>query len=200
MSKSKGSWWSNRHRKYKYQDKRDGLEYDLTLDQAKALMSLPCFYCTVPECRGLDRLDNKFGHTLSNVVPCCGKCNLILGSVPYVAKLEMRESLRNIREKKLIDDWTPPYLCEPKLVATKPNRVPANPPPRYDEVYMEGAAWLDSLADGVSTLSALESTVSEYVQDDVDVKILSDICESNPPRYDEVYVDGTTFFGKDREK
>lgn len=116
MSKSKGSWWSNRHRKYKYQDKRDGLEYDLTLDQAKALMSLPCFYCTIPECRGLDRLDNKFGHTLSNVVPCCGKCNLILGSVPYVAKLEMRESLRNIREKKLIDDWTPPYLCEPKPV------------------------------------------------------------------------------------
>lgn len=134
MSKSKGSWWSNRHRKYKYQDKRDGLEYDLTLDQAKALMSLPCFYCTVPECRGLDRLDNKFGHTLSNVVPCCGKCNLILGSVPYVAKLEMRESLRNIREKKLIDDWTPPYLCEPKPVERS---VAAAPPSSMSSVDIE---------------------------------------------------------------
>lgn len=117
---TKGSWWSNKHRKYKYQDKKVGLEYNLTLDQAKALMSLPCFYCCRPESKGLDRISNDFGHTTSNVVPCCGTCNLMLASTPWAAKIEMRESLRSIREKGLLGSWKPPYLTEPAKVVHAP--------------------------------------------------------------------------------
>lgn len=117
---TKGSWWSNKHRKYKYQDKKAGLEYNLTLDQAKALMSLPCFYCCRPESKGLDRISNDFGHTTSNVVPCCGTCNLMLASTPWAAKIEMRESLRSIREKGLLGSWKPPYLTEPAKTVNVP--------------------------------------------------------------------------------
>jgi hypothetical protein len=120
MSK-KSSWWSDKHRKYKYKDKKSGLNYDLSLEQAKALMSLPCFYCCKPESRGLDRISNDKGHEISNVVPCCGTCNLMLASTPWAAKLEMRESLRSIRDKNLLGDWKPPYLTEPQKVNSNNN-------------------------------------------------------------------------------
>jgi hypothetical protein len=109
MSSKKGSWWSNKHRKYKYSDKKKGYLYDLTLDQARAIMSLPCYFCCRAEARGLDRIDNSKGHELSNVLPCCFKCNMILTDLPLPAKIEMRESLRNLREKGLVDNWQPAY-------------------------------------------------------------------------------------------
>lgn len=30
----------------------------------------------------------------------------------------------------------------------RPQRIPPNPPPRYDEVFFRGAQWLDELAAG----------------------------------------------------
>lgn len=33
-------------------------------------------------------------------------------------------------------------------IAERKARVPASPPPRYDEVYHEGTAWLDAMARG----------------------------------------------------
>ena len=118
MSK-KSSWWSDKHRKYKHRDKQAGFVYDLTLEQAKALMSLPCFYCCQPEARGLDRISNDLGHELKNLVPCCGTCNLMLASTPWPAKLEMRESLRSIKEKNLLGDWKPPYLSQTNKINGK---------------------------------------------------------------------------------
>jgi len=112
--KRDGTWWSKRHRSYRYQDKKKGMEYDLTLDQAKALMSLPCYYCTSPECRGLDRISNALGHQLSNVIPCCHKCNMIVASIPFSAKMELRESLRNIYTKGILDNWKPQFTSQKK--------------------------------------------------------------------------------------
>lgn len=56
-------------------------------------MDLPCFYCNrtgvnlhrdknrehtgVYAYNGLDRIDNNIGYIKSNVVPCCGPCNLM---------------------------------------------------------------------------------------------------------------------------
>ena len=31
------------------------------------------------------------------------------------------------------------------ILAAKPDRCPANPPPRYDEIFLRGTDWLDSL-------------------------------------------------------
>jgi|WetSurMetagenome_2_1015567.scaffolds.fasta_scaffold02484_13 hypothetical protein len=75
---------------YKYTcAKSRGLEFTLTREQFSKLISKPCHYCgcqpnqkfSTPTktdyCKynGLDRLNNKLGYTLRNVVPCCLQCN-----------------------------------------------------------------------------------------------------------------------------
>jgi hypothetical protein len=64
---------------------------DLTLEQYKALIVLPCHYCSggLPEAgTGLDRLDNTLGYTFSNVIPCCTECNRIRGNFLTVEEME----------------------------------------------------------------------------------------------------------------
>lgn len=180
MSK-KSSWWSDRHRKYKYTDKRDGLEYDLTLDQAKAVMSLPCFYCCKPESKGLDRISNDIGHTVSNIVPCCGICNLMLASTPWAAKLEMRESLRSIRDKNLLGDWKPPYLSapKPKVESKEVDSESCDASTTITEIMSEQIAKeidkeiLDHLDNFSETDILRRAAIS--IRDDIDHQILNDM-------------------------
>lgn len=111
--RSKGSIHSKRLRDYRYADKKKGYLNDLSLEGVKALIQLPCYYCTKPKALGLDRLDNDKGHEGSNVVPACSECNYILSTLPLAAKIEMRETLRHIYEKNLLKDWQPIFM-EPK--------------------------------------------------------------------------------------
>jgi len=74
--------------------RRRGYSWNLTDKQFRQLTSQPCFYCGVePSQRGatqagfngvylyngLDRIINKKGYTLENIVPCCGVCNRAKG-------------------------------------------------------------------------------------------------------------------------
>lgn len=59
-----------------------GLEWNLTYDEYVRLRKQGCSYCKYPiggvaGSVGLDRIDNKVGYTLENVVPCCGPCNTL---------------------------------------------------------------------------------------------------------------------------
>jgi len=74
---------------------RKGLKFTLTLPEVILLMYQNCFYCDAKPSNkmrlpnrkryknftlvysGLDRKDNLKGYTLSNVVPCCLRCNRI---------------------------------------------------------------------------------------------------------------------------
>lgn len=74
---------------YRQESKKHGRLWDLTLEQAQKLFQEKCYYCQAEPRQksqfarshgayfynGLDRKDNTKGYTLSNVVPCCGKCN-----------------------------------------------------------------------------------------------------------------------------
>lgn len=74
---------------YKKRAKRQGLEWELTEKQFARTTKKDCFYCGAkpnntskhPECNGnyiyngIDRVDNKKGYTLKNIVPCCKECN-----------------------------------------------------------------------------------------------------------------------------
>jgi len=65
--------------------------FELEYDQIKVLTKQNCFYCGEPpssiiksRCNsgnyvynGIDRLDNKIGYVIGNVVPCCSRCNLM---------------------------------------------------------------------------------------------------------------------------
>jgi hypothetical protein len=108
--KKNGSWESKRHRDYKYREKKRGNSYPFSLEQSKALFRLPCYYCTKPQAKGMDRLDNDLGYIDGNIVPCCAICNTILSTLPHLAKLEMREALRSIHEKNLLKDWQPIFM------------------------------------------------------------------------------------------
>lgn len=65
--------------------KRQGLEWNISLEQFEELISMKCFYCENPHLaftgRGLDRKDNLKGYTMDNVLPCCGSCNIIRGDL-----------------------------------------------------------------------------------------------------------------------
>lgn len=60
---------------YKRIDTAKGIKCTLTLDVVKVLTSQPCTYCGQKGGIGLDRVDNRQGHTACNVVPCCTECN-----------------------------------------------------------------------------------------------------------------------------
>jgi len=64
------------------------LPWKIDLNDYKALISKPCFYCgnklgnvQTEIGAGLDRLVNSLGYTKENVIPCCGSCNRIRSDI-----------------------------------------------------------------------------------------------------------------------
>jgi hypothetical protein len=80
----------------------------LSLTEARVLMNHPCHYCGVYPSGGLDRMDCTKGHELGNVLPCCEKCNNILGDLPQHAKELLVSGLTEIRTLGLLDEWVIP--------------------------------------------------------------------------------------------
>ena len=80
---------------YKWEAANDGREFSLTVEDFERISQKNCYYCgSLPEprlmqrltpthCNGLDRVDNKKGYTLDNVVPCCAACNRFKSSTDY---------------------------------------------------------------------------------------------------------------------
>ncbi len=79
---------------YKRSAKRRNLNFEITKEQFKELTQKNCHYCNVVAAQirnggktkktkehsaytynGLDRVDNKQGYVINNLVPCCGICN-----------------------------------------------------------------------------------------------------------------------------
>ena len=55
---------------------RRGMEFDISYDQFIEYWDNQCHYCGQPiKGIGLDRIDNKKGYTLDNIVVCCKTCN-----------------------------------------------------------------------------------------------------------------------------
>ena len=77
--------------KMKRDAKKRGYGWQLTDEQVHHLTKQSCHYCGVRPLQssnqeglngayiynGLDRVNNVEGYTIDNVVPCCGKCNLM---------------------------------------------------------------------------------------------------------------------------
>lgn len=78
---------------YKRQAKSRGLSFDLTFEEFLPFLKKNCYYCGIGPSNkwnpnranekelyhytGVDRKDSKFGYSLENCVPCCGKCNTV---------------------------------------------------------------------------------------------------------------------------
>ena len=76
-------------------------------ETARILLGNPCSYCGDRSIQmTLDRIDNSIGHTKSNVVPACIRCNLLRRSMPYDAWVVVAKGVREARELGLFESWT----------------------------------------------------------------------------------------------
>lgn len=88
-------------------DKRRGYENDLTKEFIKEQILKGCSYCGSEELRmTLDRIDNSLGHTMSNVVPACIRCNYVRGNMPYEAWLVVARAMKRAVKQGLFGKWT----------------------------------------------------------------------------------------------
>src|SRR5262249_46953177 len=88
------------HNSYRKSARNRGHAWGLTGEDFDRLTSQDCFYCGQPPSRvqrplrgsyeggdfvynGIDRVDNKLGYTLENVVPCCKTCNYAKRDMPH---------------------------------------------------------------------------------------------------------------------
>lgn len=77
---------------YRANAKRRGYSWQLTTDEAIALLGQACFYCGAsPQSNGkngikkngIDRKNNEMGYLPENCVPCCWRCNYLKGDSSY---------------------------------------------------------------------------------------------------------------------
>lgn len=90
----------------RYSDKKRGLVNDLTVDFVDNLIADGCSYCgNASGVITLDRKNNKEAHNTDNVLAACYRCNLIRGSMPYDAWVEIAPTVKLVYEKGLFGEW-----------------------------------------------------------------------------------------------
>lgn len=89
--------------------KSRGIPFSLTREQIKRLIESPCRYCgdSRPEKIGLDRVENRVGYVITNVVPCCVRCNTMKRDMPYEAWEFLAPMVKQAFEKGLFGEWAP---------------------------------------------------------------------------------------------
>lgn len=97
------------YRDYRHRAINSSLEFSLSLDKFKYLISKNCFYCGEPpqnsknRCgktfpyNGVDRIDSEKGYFVSNVRPCCGICNTM--------KMRSTEDAFKAQIDKIYNHW-----------------------------------------------------------------------------------------------
>mgnify|MGYP003292152221 CR=1 FL=1 len=78
---------------YKRIDKEKGFDVSGNISTnyiLKHIFTQPCYYCGIKDWReiGADRIDNSKPHTPDNVLPCCGKCNIVRSDRMSVAEMK----------------------------------------------------------------------------------------------------------------
>jgi hypothetical protein len=96
--------------KYKSQAKDRELAFTLTKADFVDIVKEECHYCkclpiravksqsSVPGifiCHGIDRVDNKVGYELTNVVSCCADCNYMKGTLSYQEFIDKCKTIAN---------------------------------------------------------------------------------------------------------
>jgi hypothetical protein len=94
-------------RKYKYRARKRGRRWAISFKLFRHLISQLCFYCSAPPSNkdractytGIDRVDSYKGYLVSNVLPCCGKCNGIKSNkLSFEEMVVIGRAIREFRE------------------------------------------------------------------------------------------------------
>lgn len=93
------------YRQYRDRAKKRNIAFELSIDEFKYITQLNCHYCNIEpqqavptgnEIRermmksgqythnGIDRMDNRFGYTYINSLPCCSICNRAKNTMEYI--------------------------------------------------------------------------------------------------------------------
>jgi len=71
-----------RWRSIRYRATKKNLDMNITVEDVKRIINLPCVYCgDSRKLSEVDRKDSQRGYTLDNVVPACRRCNTIKNNV-----------------------------------------------------------------------------------------------------------------------
>ena len=63
---------------YKKRAKRDNIKFEITEKDCIPFYNTNCSYCgSKINGLGIDRIDNKLGYNLNNMIPCCSRCNFM---------------------------------------------------------------------------------------------------------------------------
>lgn len=71
-------------RRYKSGAERRRIGWDLTDEQVKVLLYMPCVYCGYHRegfVNGIDRIVNRIGYTDENSITACSGCNMLKGEL-----------------------------------------------------------------------------------------------------------------------
>ena len=86
---------------YKNKDKKRGFSNNITHEYLNNMLSKNCVYCGSDNKIGLDRLNNKEGHTIDNTVPCCIRCNTTRNdNFSYLEMIELGKAIKIIDSKR----------------------------------------------------------------------------------------------------
>lgn len=99
-------------RGYKISADSRNLDFNLSFDEFKKIVKSNCFYCNVEPKQvsksksssitynGIDRVDNEKGYTSSNVVACCGFCNVAKNNLSIEEfKMKIEKIYKNLGSK-----------------------------------------------------------------------------------------------------
>lgn len=74
-----------------------GIEWNLTDDDAKKMITSPCVYCKHIDLEvrvnGIDRLDSNVCYTVENCRPCCKNCNYMKGTYDPISFINMAKRI-----------------------------------------------------------------------------------------------------------
>jgi len=108
LPKTEGSFNSVWY-KYNRGAREREMEFSLTKDEFREVISRNCFYCGREPAplhaagkyngsfvgTGIDRKDNSVGYTKENCIPCCSTCNFAKGRIPFDDFIIWLERIRN---------------------------------------------------------------------------------------------------------
>lgn len=89
---------------YKCRDKKKGLGCDLTIEfMLNNIVNKNCFYCDTIINVGCDRIDDKKGHLIDNVIPCCYICNVVRSNIFTVDEMKiLGVHIKDILNKRIV--------------------------------------------------------------------------------------------------
>lgn len=90
---------------YKKQDVLKSRDFDLTKEFIIQKLNEKCYYCGY-ETIGLDRKDNKLGHTQDNCVSSCKECNIIrMDNFTFEEMKVLGKTIKKIKDERKNSFW-----------------------------------------------------------------------------------------------